>query len=492
MFKRVDLLLWLLLAFLLGRLLTMAIMPLTDTSEPRYAEIARIMAETGDWVTPWFNYGVPFWGKPPLAFWLEAASFRLFGVTEFAARLPSWLANLGILALIYQLTKTIATRRQALFAAAIFSSMMLSYMLSGAVLTDPFLTLGTTLSLVSFILALRNPGSLWGWWFFVGLAIGLLAKGPLALVLVGGPVFLWLIWCRRWRDLRVFPWFRGSVLTGLLTLPWYVAAELKTPGFIDYFIVGEHFMRFLDPGWTGDRYGSAHDYPYGTIWIFWIWATFPWGLIALALLIRHWLVGRKNRLAAAWKLDDEQRLLLLAVLFPSLFFTFSGNILWSYQLPALVPFAILLAPLVTSLNSSSKFKTSAIISTLVFVPLLMLALGIYVHFNPESVKSEKTLVAHYLKQKDQEHKDQESQPLIFIDKLQFSARYYTKGKVMQMDLSGAVSLVASEPDSSHFLVIGNEVLDQTLHSLPGQSEVIYRSMRYTLIKISATAAVEKQ
>lgn len=79
MFKRVDLLLWLLLAFLLGRLLTMAIMPLTDTSEPRYAEIARIMAETGDWVTPWFNYGVPFWGKPPLAFWLEAASFRLFG-----------------------------------------------------------------------------------------------------------------------------------------------------------------------------------------------------------------------------------------------------------------------------------------------------------------------------------------------------------------------------------------------------------------------------
>ncbi|MEM5775310.1 MAG: MFS transporter, partial [Anaerolineaceae bacterium] len=81
------------------RLLAMAMMPFADTSEPRYAEIARLMATTGDWITPWFEPGEPFWGKPPLAFWAQALSIRLFGLSELAVRLPSWLAMLGVLAL---------------------------------------------------------------------------------------------------------------------------------------------------------------------------------------------------------------------------------------------------------------------------------------------------------------------------------------------------------------------------------------------------------
>ncbi|HCW90690.1 MAG TPA: phospholipid carrier-dependent glycosyltransferase, partial [Marinobacter sp.] len=95
MTRTINTLFWLLVSVLLIRLGLTAILPLADTTEPRYAEIARIMAETGDWITPWFDYGVPFWGKPPLSFWTQAASFRLFGVTEFAGRLPSWLATLG-------------------------------------------------------------------------------------------------------------------------------------------------------------------------------------------------------------------------------------------------------------------------------------------------------------------------------------------------------------------------------------------------------------
>src|SRR5690606_18239199 len=83
---------WFVLGVILAlRLVSMIWLPLLDTSEPRYAEIARIMAATGDWITPWFSPGVPFWGKPPLAFWSEAVAFRALGVSEFAARLPSWL-----------------------------------------------------------------------------------------------------------------------------------------------------------------------------------------------------------------------------------------------------------------------------------------------------------------------------------------------------------------------------------------------------------------
>jgi len=72
---------------LLARLIGMAVVPLMDTTEARYGETGRIMADLNDWITPWFDYGVPFWGKPPLAFWVTAASFKAFGVSEFTARL---------------------------------------------------------------------------------------------------------------------------------------------------------------------------------------------------------------------------------------------------------------------------------------------------------------------------------------------------------------------------------------------------------------------
>lgn len=478
--RRTDLLLWLLFAIVLSRLLTMAIMPMIDTTEPRYAEIARIMADTGDWITPWFDAGIPFWGKPPLSFWAEAFFFRLFGVTEFAARLPSWLANLGMLALIYHLLLKMTGARQALIGAIIFATMALGYVMSGAVLTDPFLALGTTLSLVSIILALRYPGSPWRWWFFVGLAIGLLAKGPLALVLVGGTLLLWMMWRHQWRDLCDIPWVRGMLLTVLLSLPWYVAAELKTPGFIDYFIVGEHFLRFVDPGWSGDLYGSAHKHAFGMIWLYWIWATFPWGVIALVLLIRRLIASINGKLAAQWTLRDEQRLLLLAALFPSLFFSVAGNILWTYQLPALAPFAMLLATLTADSTSAAALNKIGVVVAALFMPLAVTLIGVYVHFNADIFNTEKALVTYYTK-----HRTGGDQPLIYIDELPFSARFYAHGDVAQMALSEVKMLLDNTGDSISFLAIRNEEVGNTIGMLPGQIRPVYKNRRYTLLKVVA-------
>ena len=78
-------------ALLLVRLAAMALIPLMDTTEARYGEIARKMAALNDWITPWHDHGQPFWGKPPLSFWLTALSFKLLGVHEFSARLPHLL-----------------------------------------------------------------------------------------------------------------------------------------------------------------------------------------------------------------------------------------------------------------------------------------------------------------------------------------------------------------------------------------------------------------
>ncbi|WP_369011382.1 ArnT family glycosyltransferase, partial [Oligella urethralis] len=84
--------LFLLALILVAVLPVMALMPFSDTTEPRYAEIARLMLERNDWITPWFDPQTPFWGKPPLSFWLQALSMKFFGVSEFAARLPSYLS----------------------------------------------------------------------------------------------------------------------------------------------------------------------------------------------------------------------------------------------------------------------------------------------------------------------------------------------------------------------------------------------------------------
>ena len=455
----------------------MALLPMIGTSEARYAEIARIMSETGDWITPWFDYDVPFWGKPPLSFWLGALSFNVFGVNEFAARLPSWLVNVGILVLIYHLTHRLVGKRQAIIACLVFSTMGLSFMMAGAVLTDPFLALGIALSLVSIILALREPSSSWCWWFFVGLAIGLLAKGPLAPVLIGGPIFLWAIWRRKWRDLyHGLPWFRGLLLTAIIVLPWYILAELKTPGFLNYFIIGEHFLRFIDPGWSGDLYGDAHKQSYGTIWVYWIWSTFPWGAIALVVLLARYFKNKTKSIRT--KLTDEQQLLLIFSFFPGLFFTFSGNILWTYQLPALIPLAILIAIFVPVSVPSTKIGKLSGISAIAFVPALLMFIGFYGYFYPDKLKTEKTLVAYYNK-----YKEETSPPLIYMGKLPFSARFYSKGRVSTMTLGEVHTLLKDSDDLIYYLAVPNKTIDHVMASLQGQVSVETTNKRFTLVKI---------
>ena len=96
---------WLLLLGIGSRLLTLGAYPLHDTSEARYAEISRKMVELGDWITPWFDWNVPFWGKQPLAFWLSAGSMKLLGAGEFAARLPSFVLGLAMLGLVFGLMR---------------------------------------------------------------------------------------------------------------------------------------------------------------------------------------------------------------------------------------------------------------------------------------------------------------------------------------------------------------------------------------------------
>ena len=326
---------------LLARLATLGAYPLVDPTESRYAEIGRRMAALGDWITPWIGDGVPFWGKPPFSFWLTAGSFRLLGIGEFSARLPHWILGGLVLAVLWDWARR-RSRREAACAVALTAGSALFLATTGAVMTDMALALGITMAMRGFWLAMPATGA--ARWreeclLVIGLVIGLLAKGPLALVLAGLPVVAWAIATGNLR--RVFAtlhWKTAITATLALALPWYLLAEWRTPGFLDYFIVGEHWNRFMEPGWTGDLYGHSHAFPRGTIWLFAALALLPWSVL-VPIAAWRW----RHELQPA-RPEDRSLLLYLVSwsLAPCAVFTLSGNILWTYVLPA-IPAAALAA-----------------------------------------------------------------------------------------------------------------------------------------------------
>ena len=323
------------------RVFGMLRVPLTDTTEARYAEIARKMLETGDWITPQFAYGIPFWGKPPLHTWLTAAGMGTFGVNEFGARLPIFLLSCGLLMLIYFWARAEKGEGFALVSTTILASSALFFMVSAVVMTDIPLVAGTTLSMVAFWNAVQNRHRhrLWGYLFFAGIAVGLLAKGPIVIALTGLPIGLWAILDKRRYDiLQRLPWIAGLLLIVAIAAPWYVAAEIRTPGFLNYFLIGEHFQRFLIPGWTGDLYGNGHVKPHGTIWLFGILAFLPWSLFMVLPIFRIRAVAARFRAVP----DHWGSYLLIWALSPLVFFTAAGNILIPYVLPALPAAALLI------------------------------------------------------------------------------------------------------------------------------------------------------
>ena len=466
-----------LMALLLGsRLISMAFLPLVDTSEPRYAEIARLMVQTNDWITPWFSPEVPFWGKPPFAFWAQALSFKLFGIHEFTGRLPSWLATLASVFLIYKLASAQFGNRVGQVAVLIFSSSSLVFVTLGAVITDPFFALATTWAMVAYAMAQFRPHWGWRYGFFVALALGLLTKGPLVGVLVAAPILAGLIVSRQSRHrFMAMPWFTGFTLMLALSLPWYVLAELKTPGFLNYFLVGEHFYRFVNPGWSGDLYGSAHREPKGKIWADYLASALPWSLVALFLLLGKLGKGA-GRARILMCLRDPGRFYLVSwAIFTPLFFTLSGNILWTYILPALPAFSVLLAlALDDKLQQRVRLQWAVLCATVV-VPLTATAIFCSWAFQPLTLKTEKFLVADALAQ--MKPQDQ----LAYLGPTPFSATFYSKGRAQSVDVD---SLTQHASGHALYLAVPKEAMDSFKEKFGTNTLLVTENYRYVLIKLA--------
>lgn len=337
------------------RLVSLGLYPLTDKTESRYAEISREMVVTGNWITPQLNPGEPFWGKPPLAFWLTAVIFKCFGVNEFTARLSSFLLALFISWLILLLGKELKDDRYSWLTLIILWSTDLYYLMAGNVMTDMALLATLIISFVSFYLTIEHEHqrkSYDSYLFFVGIGLSLLAKGPVGVVLICLPIFIWLILTQQWKKcFRSFNWIFGTLLVLIIAIPWYILAEQQTPGFLRYFIIGEHWERFTVSGWRGDLYGTGHAYPRGTIWLYGFLSIFPWVFILLLTINSRWKAGAQIKSL----LKNRFIMYLLSwIVAPLIFFTLSKNISFHYVLPILPPIALLLAYLIKTDREGSR------------------------------------------------------------------------------------------------------------------------------------------
>ncbi|KTC90712.1 glycosyltransferase family 39 protein [Fluoribacter dumoffii] len=413
---------WFALIFLLVcRIISMCFIPLNDVSESRYAEIARKMLETGNWVTPLHDYGVPFWAKPPLSTWLSALSMKLFGINEFAVRLPGLLLSLATLWLVWDLAKKHSGPFIAMLTALVLAGTLYFFLDAGTVMTDPSLVFCITLVLVAFWHAVVDCSKVWSYVFFIGLGLGLLAKGPVAVVLSGLPIFFWVLLRNQWLNLwQRLPWIKGVFLMLLIALPWYIWAEIRTPGFLNYFIVGENFNRFLKPGWTGDKYGYAHKQPWGMIWIYAASGIFPWCLLGVAWFIKY----RHNVRKVFADKDGWLSYFFLCTVVPLFFFTFSSNIIYTYVFPSIPAFSLFFVEYWNRVDAIAKAK-QLIIGLSVVIGVIFLLATFAFNALPEVVsKTQKSVVAAWVKQNPAA-----GSALIYWDyKVDFSAQFYSGGR----------------------------------------------------------------
>jgi 4-amino-4-deoxy-L-arabinose transferase-like glycosyltransferase len=300
---------------------------LNEPDEGRYAEISREMSVDGDWLVPHLN-GLPHFQKPPILYWLTALSLRTFGHAEWAARLPSALAALGVVILTFLLgRRLLADRDQAIAAALVLTSLGGFFAMSRLLTPDMTMTFWITAAITA-ALSRRQ------WLFFILMGLGFLTKGPMALVVPLCAVLGWNFTAAPAEKLHL-PWWRGLTLTAGISLSWFIALSLRDSQLFEY------FWRYE----LVERFGSSSHGRSKPFWFFLVilpLALLPW--IFLMPLRRIWQSLRSGKLTA-W-----QGLLLGWSVPPLLILSCSGSKLPTYVLPLLPAFALGIAAAVPSLR----------------------------------------------------------------------------------------------------------------------------------------------
>ena len=361
---------------------------LLDDVDSVYIQIAREMLQRHDFVTPTID-GIRFFDKPPLMYWMAAGSMRLFGVHDWAARLPLALGVLALLAAVYTLGIRLFARvsppqhpdRGGLYAALAMATSIGPYLYTRFYIPDILIALWMTLSVHLFLVAMdrvreRRSALLPSLGFGAVMALDVLTKGLIGIVFPLGFVLLYLAFTRQLRALTRLHTGAGTLVFLALAAPWHVLAALRNPaiamspglglpsraGWAWFYLYNEHVARFL-----GRR--IPHDYGQVPIPLFWAllvlwlvpWSAFLWPALRNAfaelrrsdlpnLRLDSDLAAGSNSFSAALFANPARESALAPLLWSGIilgFFTLSSRQEY-YHLPALPAIALLVAGLLAA------------------------------------------------------------------------------------------------------------------------------------------------
>ena len=301
----------------------------SDT-EGMFAEPAREMVESGDWVTPRMN-GEPFLTKPPLMYWLPAMMFALVGPTEYA-RLWSVLAALATVLVTGALGQELFDETVGLTAAIVLASMLGFFVEARFLRADMMLVLTVTLALYCYARLRRGAGAATAAAFWATLGIGALDKGFVPFVLVGVTMTLVEVADAGLHPrallarLRMFsaPW--GVLLMAGIVLPWHLLSGVRNPGFLWDYVVNQHLLFFFDEKLPRDSIPDS----LGFFWAMFFAHGLPWSLFLPAAVVHTWTLVHAPR--------EPGTTLYLPVLWLVTvlgFFSLAVSRLEHYSLPAL-------------------------------------------------------------------------------------------------------------------------------------------------------------
>ena len=339
---------------------------LMEPDEGRYAEIPREMLELSDFITPHLNY-VNYFEKPPLLYWLNALSMKLFGINEWAARFPSALSGLCTILFVYYLGRQLFGRRQGMLASLVLGSCTGFMVQSRIITTDVLLTFCLTVALGCFIMAVtsttRRSIHLILFYVFIGLSI--LTKGLIGLVFPIAIASLFICSTRHWHILKEMHLPAGVGIILLVSAPWFLLVSQRYPEFLHFFFVHEHFERFL----------STVHRRYQPFWFFipiLLAGMLPWSIM-IPVAVQH-----------AWRqrtgsVGEARLYLLLWLAFILVFFSVSKSKLIPYILPIYPAAALLLGEMLAVYYEEMK---TGIRLALYSMGVVMMLTGIIVFLAP--------------------------------------------------------------------------------------------------------------
>jgi hypothetical protein len=338
---------------------------LKEPDEGRYAEIPREMNELHDYVVPHLNY-VRYFEKPPFLYWTTAASFRIFGTNEWAFRFPNALCAFLCVIFLYFFIRRWFNEELAFLSSVILITSFSFLTMARIVTTDMLFTLWLFLSLLLFYGYYREKKSFFIYLFYTAIAAATLAKGPAALILMGGTILIFLFTERNFHFIKEMKIVKGLAIYLIITLPWVMAISLREKEFLYFFFVDQHILRFL----TSKHKRSGPIYYFLPVLFA---GMFPWSIFIPRAIINIW----KNK---------ELRLMLIWVFVVFAFFSVSGSKLPPYILPLFPPMALILGYLFHEKWQSPANKTVEI-----YVYML-----IFLIFGTTALLSQTSLLSTYI------------------------------------------------------------------------------------------------